>query len=117
MAKEERRLFMLKYGYINIGENLSSYLVYNEQLKDYHHPLSARAYGETFGLREYEKYVQLPDYLNMPVDLIDDILEGVAKGREKNLKLKAEAAKQAAQKAGQSNDPQVAAIRNAQKGS
>ena len=116
IQKEERRLFMLKYGYINIGENLSSYLVYNDQLKDYHHPLSARAFGETFGLREYQKWIPLQDYLNMPIDLIDDVLEGVAKGNEKNLKLKAEAAKKAAQQSGGVTDPQAAAIRNAQKG-
>lgn len=107
---------MLKYGYINIGENLSSYLVYNDQLKDYHHPLSGRAFGETFGLREYSKWIKLTDYLNMPIDVIDDILEGVAKGEEKNAKLKAEAAKRAAQASGQTNDPQAAAIRNAHKG-
>lgn len=107
---------MLKYGYVNFGENLSSYLVYNEQLKDYYHPLSGKAFGETFGLREYSKWIQLSDYLHMPIDVIDDILEGVAKGQEKNLKLKAEAAKRAAQQAGNSNDPQQAAIRNAQKG-
>ena len=116
IRKEELRLFMLKYGYINIGENLSSYLTYNDQLNDYHHPLSGSAFGETFGLRDYEKWIPLQDYLTMPVDLIDDILEGVAKGCEKKAKLRAEAAKKAAQQAGGVGDPQLAAITNAQKG-
>uniref|UniRef100_A0AAU8KZE4 Uncharacterized protein n=1 Tax=Pantoea phage Survivor TaxID=3232176 RepID=A0AAU8KZE4_9CAUD len=115
LKREERRLFMLKYGYIGPGENLSSYLVYNEQLNDYYHPLSGKAFGETFGLREYNKWLPLKDYLEMPVDTIDDILEGVARGQEKLAKLKAEAAKRAAQQSGQSNDPQTAAIRNAMK--
>lgn len=107
---------MIKYGYCVPAENLSSHLIYNEQTRDYYHPLSGKAFGDTFGIREYNKWLPLKDYLEMPVDLIDDILEGVAKGQEKLTKLKAKAAEKAAQQAGGVNDPMLAAMRNANKG-
>lgn len=107
---------MLKYGYVGETEHLSNYLTFNEQLRDSYHPFSGKSFGDTFGSREYNKWLPLKDYLEMPVDVIDDILEGVAHGEIKAAKLKAEAAKRAAQQAGNASDPQTAAINNATKG-
>lgn len=114
IAIMERKLFMIKYGYISEKDSFSAHGRYNTQLKDCFHPWAGKIVGETFGSREYGKLIPIKDYLSMPVDIIDDILEGIAIGEDKNLKAKQKAAEQAARKFG-NNDPHLAAINHALK--
>lgn len=115
IAIMERKLFMLKYGYISEQEPLSNHIKYNTKTKDYFHPWSGKVLGQTFGVREYSKFLPLKDYLELPVDLIEDILEGIVVGEKDAIKAKLEAAKREASKQGGSTDPQKAAMALAQK--
>ncbi|WNV45854.1 hypothetical protein [Aeromonas phage AerS_266] len=71
------------YGWVNEKETMANALIYNHQRKDFFHIFSVKSIGETFGLREYDSLIPLKDYMDSPVNLIDDLLEGVAIGKRK----------------------------------
>ncbi|QGH71931.1 hypothetical protein N1M2_68 [Klebsiella phage N1M2] len=106
---------MIKYGYIAEQESMSSHLRYNTNTRDYFHPWAAKVIGHTFGAREYSKFIPFKDYLEMPVDFIEDFIEGLAEGEQAVVKAKLEAAKREASKQGGVGDPHQAAIALAQK--
>lgn len=91
----DAHIYELRYGYSREGEPLSEHIRYNRQLVEVYHPWSDRAVGEVFGSREYSKLIPLMDYLTAPVDLIENILEGVARGEEQAAELKSQAVKRA----------------------
>lgn len=91
----EYKLYMYKYGYITEQESFSTHIKYNKSTRDFFHPFSHKAVGETFGFREYDKLIPIYDYLRMPVDVTEDILEGIGRGQQRLAKLKEQAAKQA----------------------
>ncbi|UOX39621.1 hypothetical protein [Aeromonas phage ZPAH34] len=73
----------MSYGWVNEKETMANTLVYNHQRRDFFHIFSIKSIGETFGLREYDTLIPLKDYMDSPVNLIDDLLEGVAVGKRK----------------------------------
>jgi len=93
------RAYCLRYGYVSDGEPLSNTLKYNKAARDSYHPWSKQAVGETFGAREYSKLIPIADYINLPVDIADDLLEGIARGEESAAKARAAAIKAAEDKA------------------
>lgn len=92
----EFKLFCYKYGYVGVKEPFSKHILYNKNTRDFYHPFSAKAIGESFGYREYSKLIPLKDYLTTSVDVIEDILEGVARGESELAVLKKQAADKAA---------------------
>lgn len=92
-----RRIGMIMRGHIGEGETLSNHIRYNHQRKDPSHIFSAKAFGYAFGYREYEKFLTFKDYLDMPIDMIEDLLEGYSRGTEElMIEKKREAEKQIA---------------------
>lgn len=106
---------MIKYGYISEQESMSSHLRYNTNTRDFFHPWSAKVIGHTFGVREYSKFMPFKDYLEMPVDFIEDFIEGLVEGEQAAIKAKMDAVKREATRQGGNGDPQKAAIALAQK--
>ena len=78
----ERRIGMIIYGHIGEKEPLSSHIRYNHQRIDSAHIFSAKAFGYAFGFREYEKFLNFKNYLDTPVDILEDLLEGYSRGTE-----------------------------------
>lgn len=76
---------MIIYGYIGEAEPLSNHIKYNHQRRDSAHVFSAKAFGYAFGFREYEKFLTFKDYLDLPVDILEDLLEGYSRGTEELL--------------------------------
>lgn len=108
----ERKIFMLRHGYIANADFFAGHGLYNTKLKDTFHPWAASTVGEAFGSREYSRLIPLSDYLSMPVDILDDILEGVARGEQVALRARQAAAELAARQA-KNKDSGADAIRNA----
>lgn len=115
IAVLERRLFMIKYGYVGDKELLTGQLKFNTNTREFFHPWSIKAMGKTFGAREYSRFMPMIDYFNFPVDLIEDLLEGVVEGEQEAIKAKQKAAQQAAAAAGGNQDPHKAALALAQR--
>lgn len=115
LAIIDRRIFMLRHGYLAPTEPNAYDIRFNNKLRDCYHPWSAKAVGETFGEREYDKYITLHDYLHSPVDMIENILEGVVKGKKTIAKLKKKAMEDAARQSGGISDPGKAALNHAMK--
>ncbi|AEV89531.1 hypothetical protein OBP_094 [Pseudomonas phage OBP] len=113
LAITDHRMFALRHGYISDKEPFVNHIKFNTQLRDCYHPWSASSVGHTYGIREYEKVISLKDYMTMPVDLTEDLLEAVVRGQADLAKLKKEAADKAARAAGGSTDPGKSAITNA----
>lgn len=80
-----RRIGMIIYGHIGEKEPLSNHIRYNHQRIDSAHIFSAKAFGYAFGFREYEKYLTIKHYLDTPVDILEDLLEGYSRGTEELL--------------------------------
>lgn len=78
---------MVRYGWISNNESLYSYLDYNRERREYSHRWSPKAMGEMFGFREYDKIIPLEAFLRTPMNVLEDILEGVASGTEKIKKI------------------------------
>lgn len=73
---------MMMYGHVGEKEPLSNHIKYNHQRRDFAHIFSAKGFGYAFGFREYEKFLTVKDYLDMPITHIEDILEGINRGTE-----------------------------------
>lgn len=106
---------LIMYGYVNKGEPLAKHIRYNHQRKDSFHLFSAKNFGHTFGLREYSKFIGFKDYIDLPIDVVDDLLEGYGAGQEELTKLREKAARDAARKT-ENSIPEKAAIKNANRG-
>lgn len=110
---------MVMRGWIGGDENFSNHVKYNHQTRDLFHLWSAKNFGYTFGEQELNKIMSLDDYLNMPIDFSDDLLEGYGRGAKDRAKAAQEAARRAAQLAKQGNNPdeaEKAAMAMAQRG-
>lgn len=83
---------MVQYGWVSEKESLSNILGYNRSRIEGYHIFAAQAQGEVFGYREYNSLITLDAYMNSPVNLIEDLLDGVAVGQRK---IKAELARRA----------------------
>lgn len=93
----------MQYGWMNERESMIEMVKFNPNQKDYYHFLSIRAIGEAFGYNEYDQLMPLKDFMDSPVDIIDDLLSGVAAGKKR---AKEEAARAAKAKLGnKGNDP------------
>lgn len=110
---------MIMRGWVHVNESDNAQIRYNHQRRDLFHLWSAKNIGYTFGLREYSRFLSFKDYLEAPIDLIDDLLEGYGRGTEELATQKKrqaeEAAKIAARNAGMDKD-QTAALLAAQRG-
>jgi hypothetical protein len=113
MVMLEQRMFSLRHGYLAHNEPVSNHVNFNTQLKDCYHPWSMRSFGHTFGMREYKNFMSLHDYMHMPMDIMEDLVEGVIKGEADLAEAKRKAAEKAARAAGGVTDPTKAAINNA----
>lgn len=110
---------MVKRDQINLKESFSNHVVYNHQRRDLFHLWSAKNFGHAFGMREYSKFLSLKESLEFPIDLIEDVLEGYARGTEELAKLRKEAADKAAREAASGvglNTSEQAAIAAAKRG-
>lgn len=107
---------MVMRGHIDVKEPFINHVKYNHQRRDLFHLWSAKNYGHTFGLREYNKFLSFKEYLEMPIDLIEDLLEGYGRGTEELIKQRKQAADKAASTAQQMTKNEEAAIRAAHKG-
>lgn len=90
---------MVKRDQIGLKESFSNHVIYNHQRRDLFHLWSAKNFGHAFGMREYSKFISLKESLDFPIDLIEDILEGYARGTEELVKLRKEANDKAARDA------------------
>lgn len=80
LYREEFRAYMLMHGWISDQENMLTGIRYNRARKEFSHRWSAHSFGRMFGVREYNELLPLKDFLEMPILVIEDILEGVAAG-------------------------------------
>lgn len=71
---------MLSYGWISNKDSLISAAFYNRSRREFSHRWSAQSLGEVFGYREWSELLPIKDYLHTPMAVIEDLLEGVAKG-------------------------------------
>jgi hypothetical protein len=118
-AMINRKIAMVMRGWVGDNQNGNPQLKYNHQRRDLFHLWSAKNFGHTFGSREYSKFLSLKDCLEMPIDLMDDILEGVGRGQEDLAKQKKAAADRAAAQAASGhgmNKSELAALQAAQRG-
>lgn len=107
------KAFNVQYGYIGISELQFRHIKFNSTVRSFYHPWAADQWGHTYGVREYEKVIPLKDYMTLPVDLVDDLLEGVLRGQTDLIKIRKEAADKVARQQGGVTDPGKAAINNA----
>lgn len=96
-----KRVTAVMYGHVSEKDPTNEHLRYNYQRTDLFHLYSAKNLGYTYGVRKYSKFLGLKDYIDMPIDFIDDLLEGYGRGTEDLIKSEAAAAKEAARLAGQ----------------
>lgn len=73
---------LMMYGYVNENEPLINHIRYNHQRRDHAHIFSAKGFGYAFGFREYESKLSVKHYLELPIDQIEDVLEGINRGTE-----------------------------------
>lgn len=114
-----RKIAMVMRGWIHITESDSNQVRYNLQRRDVFHLWSAKNVGHAFGLREYSKFLSFKDYIEMPIDLMDDLLEGYGRGAEELVDLKKKAADKAARDAANAaglDKAEAAALAAAQRG-
>lgn len=114
-----RRVAMIMRGWVHVTESDNAQIRYNHQRRDLFHLWSAKNVGYTFGLREYSRFLSFKDYLEVPIDLIDDLLEGYGRGTEElatQKKRQAEDAAKAAARAAGMDKEQAAALLAAQRG-
>lgn len=110
---------MIMRGWVHVSESDNAQIRYNHQRRDLFHLWSAKNVGHTFGLREYSRFLPFKDYLEIPIDLLDDLLEGNGRGAEELALLKKKAADRAAADAARDtglDKNEVAAIAAAQRG-
>lgn len=74
---------MARYGWVSKHDSLMSYLDYNRMRREFSHRWSAKSIGEMFGYREYDKIIPLANFVKTPINVLEDLLEGVAFGTEK----------------------------------
>lgn len=98
------KLYMLRFGYLTEKEPMAAHIKYNKNTRDHFHPFAGKAVGELFGFREYEKYMPILDYLEMPVNITEDLLEGIGQGQKRLNELKENAARQAKNRLANSPD-------------
>ncbi|QFR59472.1 hypothetical protein PS2_0081 [Aeromonas phage PS2] len=79
----ERRAYMMKFGWVADREPLSNTIKYNRARRDSSHQFSATAVGEMFGFREYGEILPLKDFLTLPCNVLEDIIDSVAVGKRK----------------------------------
>lgn len=72
---------MKSRGWISERDSFSILLCYNRSLREYTHRWSPSSFGEMFGYREYSEIIPLKEFLTTPMAVVEDILEGVGKGR------------------------------------
>jgi hypothetical protein len=113
-----RKIAMVMRGWVGINDPGINQLKYNHQRRDLFHLWSAKSFGHTFGMREYSKLMSIKEYMEMPIDIIDDLLEGYGRGTEELAKSRAAAAKKAADEAkrGSLSESELAAMAAAQRG-
>lgn len=99
---------MIKYGYVSEQEPFANHLNYNGKRREFFHPWSIKNVGITFGAREYSKYIPLHEYIKMPFDLSEDLLEGVMEGDRIATQARIDAAKREAERSGAKDPAQVA---------
>lgn len=85
---EEERLRYALYGQIGFNESMTSAITYNKSRVEFFHPWSVMEIGKSYGFREYNSLIPIKDFMSMPVDIIDDLLDGVAQGMKEIKKLK-----------------------------
>jgi hypothetical protein len=91
-----QRIAAIMYGHLQKDEPQENDLKYNHQRRDGAHVWSGKNVGYNYGFREYSKFIGFKDYIEVGVDLIDDLLEGYGRGTEDFLIAKAKAEKDAA---------------------
>ena len=74
---------MMKFGWVADKEPLSNTIKYNRNRRESNHQFSAAAIGEMFGFREYGEIIPLKDYLTLPCNVVEDIVDSVAVGKRK----------------------------------
>lgn len=74
---------MLQYGWVDEKTNMVEGIKFNPNKTDYYHFLSAQSIGDMFGYNEYDQILPLKDFMEAPVDVIEDLLNGVATGRRR----------------------------------
>lgn len=114
-----RKITMVMHGWVGLEQNGNAQLKFNHQRRDLFHLWSAKNFGYTFGIREYNKFLSLKEYFEMPIDLMDDILEGYGRSREDLAKQQKHAADRAASLAASGNGlnkSEMAAVAAAQRG-
>ena len=74
---------MMKFGWVADREPLSNTIKYNRARRDSSHQFSATAVGEMFGFREYGEILPLKDFLTLPCNVLEDIIDSVAVGKRK----------------------------------
>lgn len=74
---------MMRYGWVTEREPMSNTIKYNRQRRDSTHQFSATAFGEMFGFREYGEILPLKDFLTLPCNVVEDIIDSVAIGKRK----------------------------------
>jgi len=109
----DKRVSMVMRGLIDIKESPGNHIIYNHQNRDLFHLFSAKSFGHTFGFREYSKFMSIKEFLDSPVDILDDVLEGFGRGTEDLMAQREKAAKDAAKKAGSITANEEAALRAA----
>ena len=73
----------MKFGWVADREPMINTIKYNRNRRDSYHQFSAAAIGEMFGFREYEEIIPLKDYLTLPCNVVEDIVDSVAVGKRK----------------------------------
>lgn len=110
---------MVMRGWVGVNDTGNGQIKYNHQRRDLFHLWSAKNFGHAFGMREYSKFLSFKEYIDMPMDITDDLLEGYARGTEDLAKLRKKAADKAAADAARNaglDKTETAALAAAQRG-
>lgn len=106
---------MIMRGQLGVMEPPQNHIIYNHQTRDLFHLYSAKNFGYAFGSKEYSKFLSIKEFLDINVDILDDILEGYGRGAEDLIKQREKAALDAARR-NKTGEAELAAIKNANKG-
>lgn len=77
----------INLGYIDPAEmRPHSPIAFHKESNEYYHPWSIESIGEHYGYGKLHEVIPLNDYLTLPANLVDRLIKGILKGKDRRIK-------------------------------
>lgn len=63
-----------------------SSIAFHKESNEFFHPWSIQSIGEQYGYGKLEDVIPLHDYLTLPANLVNGLISGIIKGKERRIK-------------------------------